>query len=442
MAVPAGGSSPQPEPRSALNLALTRVVVCLLVLSSSELWDAARWAEAGRALRAPALGLGWALPLLDASAGWVLAAQLSCAAGCVLGVLGWRCRWSLGVGAASALVLFALPQFTGGARHSMHLVWFLALLAFSPCDLRLRLRWWNEPSAGVEAARGLRLSLYAFWALLAAVYFFPGFWKLRESGSAWIWSDNLQNQMFWKWYQFGSVPGWRPDAHPTLLRLAALGVVSFELGFALLSSGRWGRLCAAGLGTAFHWAATELLFLPYQALLGCYVVLIDWEWIWAWLQDRRLDMPRSSQPSPAPRALAVAASLLVGGAVIAGASGEMRAYPFACYPTFQWLAPPDMPDLWIAVVHEGKERWLADSPAHGGARPQSRWGMAWRASGVYGGGVQLDRLIGYYLTLPAQLRGAVAPGDTLRFYAARVLVRPEDWREPPLSLQQIGEWTP
>ena len=421
------------------------MVVCLLVLSSSELWDAARWAEAGRSLRAPALGLGWALPLLNASARWVPEAQALCAAGCVLGLLGWRCRWSLGIGAAGAVALFALPHFTGAPRHSMHLVWFLTLLAFSPCDLRLRLRWWNTSAAG-ESAQGLRLSFYALWALLAAIYFFPGFWKLRESGWAWIESDNLQNQMFWKWYQFGSVPGWRPDNHPRLLWFAAHGVVAFELYFPLLLL--WRRWLTAALGLAFHWAAAVYLFLPYQALLGCHVVLIDWERVWAWLHDQQLHDQRlderglHEQRLGEPRALAVAALVLVCGAVVAGASGEMRAYPFACYPTFQWLAAPDMPDLWISVVHEGTERWLPDSPAFGGKRPQSRWGMAWRASGVYGDGVPLDRLIGYYRALPAELRSGVQPGDHIRFHAARVLVRPEDWREPPLSLTRIGEWTP
>lgn len=427
--------------RGGLNLALTRVVVCLLVLCSSELWDAARWAEAGRASRAPALGLGWALPLLDGSARWVPAAQVLCAAGCALGLLGWRCRWSLGIGAASATALFALPHFTGAPRHSMHLVWFLVLLAFSPCDLRLRLRWWNAPLD--PAAAGVRLTFYGCWALLAAIYFFPGFWKLRESGMAWAVSDNLQNQMFWKWYQFGSVPSWRPDFHPKLLFPAAEGVQAFELFYPLLLLLR--RWLPAVLGLAFHWAAAVYLFLPYQALLGCYVVLIDWEWLWAWLQDQQLQdqQPTAQRRTPGkPRALAVAAIVLAGGAVVAGASGEMRAYPFACYPTFQWLATPDMPDLWIAVVHDGREHWLPDSPAHGGTRPQARWGMAWRASGVYGDGVQLDRLIGYYRALPSELKTGVLAGDRVRFYATRVLVRPEDWHEPPLRRTLIGEWAP
>lgn len=44
------------RPRHALNLAVSRVVVCGLLISSSEVLDAPRWAEQGRVLRAPSIG--------------------------------------------------------------------------------------------------------------------------------------------------------------------------------------------------------------------------------------------------------------------------------------------------------------------------------------------------------------------------------------------------
>jgi hypothetical protein len=448
----------QPTP-SALNLALTRVVVCGLVLSSSELWNAASWAAAARALRAPAYGLGWALPLLEASEHWLPWARGSCALSGLLGLLGWRTRWTLPLAAASAAALFALPHFTGAPRHNMHLLWFLTLLAVSPCARRLRLPWGNtRPSAASDERTefGVRLCFGALWALLAAVYFFPGWWKLSASGTAWIGSDNLQNQMYWKWYQFGELPSWRPDAHPALVRLGALGVVAFELGFPLLLLRRWSRLLAAAAGIAFHWAAALFLFLPFQALIGCYVVLVDWEWLWAWLHDSGAPEARTSLRAGARQfrralrgafgrrnqLLSSVAAALVSGALAAGAAGAMQAYPFACYPTFQWRASADMPDLWIAVLRDGQERWLADSPALGGVRPQPRWGMAWRASGAYGEPIRLDQLIGYYQSLPAELRRDVHAGDRLRFYATRVRVQPEAWRSPPLRRTLLAEWAP
>lgn len=98
-----------------------------------------------------------------------------------------------------------------------------------------------------------------------------------------------------------------------------------------------------------------------------------------------------------------------------------------------------MPDLWIEVLHGTQRRWLPDSPAHGGVRPGARWGMAWRAAGVYGDRVERERLLGYYRALPPALRGPVAPCDRVRFYRAEVAVEPELWRAAPSSRVLLGE---
>lgn len=438
-------------PRNALNLAIARVVACGVVLASSEVIDAASWAEWARAMRAPVPGLAWALPLVDASDRWLRPVQALCVAATALALVGWRVRWSLTLSALTAALLFALPHFSGGPRHSMHLVWFLVLLAASPCALRLRAPWSNAGGGRAtplpDAAVSAELSLALLRALLAAVYFFPGFWKLWQSGLDWIWSDNLQNQMYAKWYQFGALPAWRVDGHPALVRLGALGVVLLELSFPLLAWRPRLRPLAAALGLGFHVAAARLMFLPFASLFACYVVLIDWEWLIAWLADERpADSPSRErglvhaartalrEGGASIRRVLVAGGVLLAGATLAGASGQMRAYPFACYPTFQWIAGPRLPDLWIEHERAGERRWLADSPAHGGVRPQARWGMAWRAAGVYGDPIERERLMGYYRSLPPSVRGDVAPGDRVRFNRAEVSLRPELWRAPPTSL--------
>jgi hypothetical protein len=120
----------------------------------------------------------------------------------------------------------------------------------------------------------------------------------------------------------------------------------------------------------------------------------------------------------------------------------MQAYPFACYPTFQWRPGALMPDLWIELVGAGPPRWLAEGPALGGVREQPRWGVAWRAAGVYGDAVTLERLAAYYETLPAALRAQRRAGERVRFYRARVDVRPAARSAPPASLELLGEWSP
>ena len=445
-------SEREPRPRHALNVALARVVVCVLLAGSSEVLEAPRWAEQGRLVRAPPAGLAWLLSLLDAGESWVPATRVLCVAAALLAAFGWRPRLTLALAAASGTLLFALPHLSGSPRHSMHVVWLALLLAFSPVGLGLS--WGSSGPSSKSEPLELRVALAAAWGLLAAVYFFPGFWKLRESGLDWIVSDNLRNQMYWKWYQAGALPAWRIDRHPGLVQLGALGVVAFELGFPLLLWRRGSRLVAAAVGVAFHWAADVFLFLPFTALVAAYVVLVDWEWLARWLRDEPLPDPSRSlaagwhelvaglRESARLRALTAAALVLLAGAFGAGALGVMRAYPFACYPTFQWRAGTQMPDLWIELAGAGAPRWVAEGPAHGGARAQARWGVAWRAAGVYGEAVTLERLVAYYRTLSPGLSAQRRPGERVRFYRALVDVRPEARGAPPASLALLAEWSP
>jgi hypothetical protein len=437
----------------ALNLAVCRIVVCALVLGSSELGEAQKWLTSGQALRAPPPSLEWALPLFDALTPSLLGGvQALAVLTTALALVGFRVRWTLPIAVLAALVLFALPHFSGAPRHSMHLVWLLAVLAASPCDAALRVPWANPgPARARDRALAVTLTFWTLWALLACTYFFPGLWKLISSGLAWALSDNLLNQMYWKWCQFGELPSPRIDRHPGLVQAGALSVLALELCYPLLVfTGPRARLLAAALGLAFHFAAERFLFLPFSSLWGCYVALIDWSALVRWLTDRDpvvhhaplgALVARAHRPSPTLAAVSASALVLVGGAVVQGTRGEMHSYPFACYPTFQWRAERAMPDLWITAEHDGAPRWLKDSPALGGQRPQPRWGMAWRALGEYGEAPSLERLVGYYQALPAAVRGPLVPGDTVRFYRAVLDVTPDCRERPATELELVGEWS-
>ena len=147
------------------------------------------------------------------------------------------------------LYVFGLSQLSGAVIHDMHLFWFSALLAVSPCGDALSLHRWlrggglrGQPHAAMPAALVYGVPLQCARVLLGIVYFFPGFWKLKTSGLAWIFSDNLRNQIYWKWYQLGAEPpALRVDQLPWLLQLAALAVVVFELSFIALVWSRRGR---------------------------------------------------------------------------------------------------------------------------------------------------------------------------------------------------------
>lgn len=440
------------QPDELVTLAVARVVICALVLLSDELRELEQWTARGLSLAAPAEGVGWALPALGPLSAHAGLVRGTTSALLVLGVVGLLSRFVLPAAALLTTLVYAVPHFAGTPRHSMHLVWFLWILALTPSAARLsldQLRLRGRLPAAVtrrQAERSL-LGVGAMRIGLAAIYFFPGFWKLAEGGLGWVFSDNLQNQMYWKWFQFGSVPRLRIDAHPTLVQAGAAGVVAFELGFVLLLLSRRTRLVAAAGGFLFHQLADRFLYLPYGTLWWCYVVLIDWRAAFAWLTDARA--PRPTRPLATllphlwrarPGAL-LACALLSLGPWVQGARGAMQAYPFACYPTFQWRAGPHMPDLLITRQRGAEVIALRDSPFTRGTRAQVQWGMAWRAAGVYGEAIQPARLLGYFATLPPQVRREVTAGDIVRFYRVSVDVRPGHWQELAGPPELLHTWS-
>jgi hypothetical protein len=239
-------------------------------------------------------------------------------------------------------------------------------------------------------------------------------------------------------------------------------VVLFELSFPLFLWSHRTRLAVAGAGLLFHSAAAAWLFLPFGALTTCYTVLIDWRGFARWLHDekpvrsseaasqsaRRRILAREwwralrSEHSLELRSVTLVSLVVLLGAGITGYRGVVQAYPFACYPTFQYRAEAAMPDLWVRVLHRNESRWLADSPAHHGSRTQPQWGMVWRATGVYGETPSVERLHTYFETLPQSVRGFVEPGDRIQFFATLVNVDPDHWKDPPIRSVLLDDWVP
>src|SRR5262249_30667845 len=149
---------------------------------------------------------------------------------------------------------------------------------------------------------------------------------------------------------------------PWLLHLGAWYVLAFELSFPLLVLFRRTRAWAALFGLLFHALAAVFLVIPFVGLWSLYVVLVDprriWERARIYLRPRQRTEPvavAESDGALASRWTNAVGSLLVLGAVAQGARGQMRSFPFACYPTFEWIAGPEMPDLVIeAQTADGK----------------------------------------------------------------------------------------
>lgn len=379
-------------------LAVLRIVVAISLLGSGEIHRAVEMAALPIAMREAPLGYGWiegASPPTVASVAavaWLLRAALLSAA------LGLFARLSMALVAATGVYVLGVPQMFGDVLHMHHLLWCAAILACAPCGDALGADAWLAARHGGRRAarRSYAAPLVVIWLVLSLVYFFPGIHKLRVSGLDWITGPNIEHRMHEKWWMSGQTPALRIDRWPALCRVGAAGVVLLELLFPLLAiTSARSRTFVAWAGMAFHALAAVFLQIRFGTLIAVYVAFFDWRRIIrsveaalgvTWTRGAR--RPTSPRPrrSTNDTLVAVAAPLVVG-IVGFGAAGEMRGWPFACYPTFASVATgridvlravAETPDgreieLWVGGRGRGEDtqRWWSITTRYAKERPGS-----------------------------------------------------------------------
>jgi hypothetical protein len=432
----------QPEPEASAALALLRVAVAGIVITSPEVWSSMALDATTVALRTPPEGLGWFAALVPITPALVDLSRVLVVVTGVSGLVGFFARTAFASLSVASFYLFGCSELVGAARHNMHLFWFTVLLGVSPCASR----WSIDAVRGRarEESGNATIALWVARALLASVYFFPGYWKLREAGFHWAFSDNLQNQIYWKWFQNAWMPSVRVDRHADLIRAGAAGVMLLELGFPLLVATRRGRMLAAAGGFGFHVLADAFMRLGFASLWWCYAPLIDMRRIVRWLYDSDANAPGVSRERLGKGALPllVVGFVLVGANVVQGFRGAVQAWPFACYPTFQYPAGREMPDLVVtASLPDGTEQTLDGGTRGLTFRDPRDWGMVWKLLGAYGGPASPDGLRAFYERRRAAGHAASAPPDAraLRFFRGDFSVVPEDRGRGPVRVLLVAE---
>jgi hypothetical protein len=370
-----------------------------VTLVSGEVHSAWRAGALPAAVRVPVRGMLFDWPVSIALSKIAFAVVLLGAMG---GLVGLKTRFSLTAAALGAFYLLGVAQLSGNVVHDHHLVWFLAILAASPCGDALSIDARDRGVAVTEPSVEYGVPIFFARALIAAIFFFPGYWKLRESGLDWIFSDNLQNQMWWKWAQYDWVPSVRIDHYPRIMRALAFFAVAFELSFPFLIFTRLRRYVAIA-ALLFHAGIEAMMRIPFASLWLCYVVFVDWKGSVSPARDRF--RPEWS----------LGVTLLAGN-VWFGAMGWMNGWPFACYPTFQWRAGANMPGL---IVEDDRGQIIVGRP-----RTQNEWGMQWSLLGLR------DHPLDH-----ARLRAAYPKGA--KFYRVWWSVNPDDRGKPPLRMEPI-----
>ena len=274
------------NPTSPVNLAIFRIAVFGTTLTTL-FFDApatAWFSSFPHQLQVAPYGSGWLLPYIPVSESLVTAATGLLIVVCITGIIGLFARASSLLALLLALYVLGITQLYGKVSHDHVLIWFMTLLAVSPCSDALSidaiLESRNRADRGVLDPPGPSIS-YAlplrFAALLLGlIYFFPGFWKFWNVGFGWALSDNLKYQMYSKWMEFdGWTPFFRLDWHPWLCKIVALETMVFEMTFVLLVFFPRLRRLAAFAGVMFHVGSLIFLRIFFWDLLIFYVALFD-----------------------------------------------------------------------------------------------------------------------------------------------------------------------
>jgi hypothetical protein len=269
-----------------LNLAVMRVTMFLTLLQSANRRGALEWfAGLPAVLRVAPLGWGHVLKVMPVDPSWAAASYWLFSLFCLAGLVGLFSRASAFLAFLVGIYALGVPQFYGKINHYHHLLWFMALLAASPCGDALSLDAVRAARRRADAgtteppgpSRAYALPLRFVWLLMGVLYFFPGFWKTWTVGARWALSENLKFHLYMKWVTLdGWVPFFRIDRHPVLYQASGLGTILFELSFVFLVLFPFWRGWAALGGLVFHNMTALFMRIPFWSLQVFYVTFVDW----------------------------------------------------------------------------------------------------------------------------------------------------------------------
>jgi len=359
------------EPDWPINLAVFRIVLFSTVLCSEDFYDSIWFASIGSELRVPPQTPLGILGLMPISASLDETASALLLVACIGAIIGFKTRICALLVVMLGFYVMGIPNCFHKVNHtSHHLIWFAIVLAFSRCadtlsvDAMIRSKRKENSQTNENSSTTLPaipsmvygLPLRITWVLIGLLYFFPGFWKVKTSGLAWAFSDNLANIVHKK--ILDSDQGWMPlfriDRYPDLYHLAGLGTLIFELSFIALIFFPVGRIFLVLVGQLFHSLIMASLGITFFCLQTCYVALVDWHAVGQGLKKLAKGFSRARHDVKPQENLArqqndestsqwlklsspivplsIAGILLIYSTCAFGICKKTDGWPFACYP--------------------------------------------------------------------------------------------------------------
>ncbi len=285
-------------PAPPTNLAICRIVFFggLALLYARR--DFSAWAGVSRVFWNPIWPFArLELPLLTAAQ--LVVAQRVWKVALALASLGFLTRLSTTTVLVLGFYLLGLPHNFGKIHHyDAVLIFIFATLALARAgdalsvDSVLRRLRRGDAAAVAEPSGEYTWPIRMVWLLLSLLFFGAGASKLRVSGLAWIFSDNLAIFFVQHHYHYGNaVPlttlGLTLARHRWLCRALAAATIACEAGYPLALVSRRARVLVVPGALLMLIGIRVLLGPTFYEILICHVFWIPWDRVYEMSLGRR-----------------------------------------------------------------------------------------------------------------------------------------------------------
>jgi len=319
---------------------------------------------------------------------------------------GIKTRWSILIFTISLFYLFMIPNLYGKVNHNHHLIWFPAVLAFSPCADRFSVDAYFRRRYGKlihHSSAQYTLPLVLIWILMGLIYFFPGFWKVWSNGLDWALTENVRNQLYFKWFQLGDWQSWTPffriDHYPFLYKASGLYTIMFELGFIPLILNKTTRKLGILMGIFFHIGTYVFMDIFFAVLIWSYLSFMNWNSISFLREKGNLSSLKYSRFSH---------SMVrwIGGGLIVSCLifgfGKWNSYPFSVYPTFDAMVEVETSHLeYGGEDKNGKHTSLEHTPLYLEYTSPRYWEMEYDLVEKWSNGELDSTLLNHFISIYA-----------------------------------------
>ena len=232
--------------------------------------------------------------------------QLLWKAALVLSCVGLFTPVSVGTSFLLGIYLLGLPHNFGKVHHAdAILVFAFGILAFSYCGDSCSLDRWigtrrsrrAPPKTTARVSAEYTWPIRTIWLAMASVFFAAGWSKIRQSGMAWISSDQLRILLLQhNYYVSDSEPltawGLTVAQYPGVCHLLAAATMAIEISYPLALFSRTARRIIVPAALSMLVAIRLLMGPGFEALMICHIFWVPWNRVFARL--------RGSQTLPAP----------------------------------------------------------------------------------------------------------------------------------------------